>query len=48
MRYEVVREQVVDGNYFPVSVRADEEMPVDGVPVHIRVTVKYTGYKPKP
>lgn len=48
MRYEMVRAQTVDETYFPVSVRADEEMPIDGTPVHIRVTVKYADYKPKP
>jgi hypothetical protein len=48
MRYEVLRAQVVDENYYPVTIRADEEIPIDGVPVHIRLTVKYSDYKPKP
>jgi hypothetical protein len=48
MRFEVLRAQVVDENYYPVTIRADEEIPIDGVPVHIRLTVKYSDYKPKP
>ena len=48
MRYEVLRAQVVDENYYPATVRADEEIPIDGVPVHIRLTVKFSDYKPKP
>jgi hypothetical protein len=47
MRYEVLRAQSVDENYYPVTVRTDEEIPIDGVPVHIRLTVKYSDYKPK-
>jgi len=48
MRYEIARAEVVDEKYFPVTVRADEEVPVDGVPVHVRVTVTYSDYKPRP
>lgn len=48
MRYEVLRQQFGDENYYPVTVRADEEMQIDGAPVHIRVTVKYSDYKPRP
>ena len=48
MRFEVLRAQVADENYYPVTTRADEEIPIDGVPVHIRLTVKYSDYKPKP
>ena len=47
MRYEVLRAQFVDENYFPLTIRADEEIPVGGTPIHIRVTVKYSDYKPK-
>ncbi len=47
MRYEVLRAQVVDENYYPIIVRADEEILIDGIPVHIRLTVKYSDYKPK-
>ena len=47
MRFEVLRAQVVDENYYPVTIRADEEIPIDGVPVHIRVTVKFSDYKPR-
>src|SRR5476649_2232426 len=48
MRFEVLRAQVVDGNYYPVTTRADEDIPIDGVSVHIRLMVKYSDYKPKP
>jgi len=48
MRFEVLRAQAADENYYPVTIRADEEIPIDGVPVHIRLTVKYSDYKPKP
>ena len=48
MRFEVLRTQVVDENYYPVTTRADEEILVDGVPVHIRLMAKYSDYKPKP
>jgi len=48
MRFEVLRAQVVDENYYPVTIRADEEISIDGVPVHIRLTVKYSDYTPKP
>ncbi len=47
MRYEALRAQVVDENYYPITVRADEEIPIDGTPVHIRLTIKYSDYKPK-
>jgi hypothetical protein len=47
MRFEVLRAQSVDENYYPVTVRTDEEIPIEGVPVHIRVTVRYSDYKPK-
>src|SRR5476651_886103 len=36
MRFAVLREQFTGENYYPVTVRADEEIPIDGVPVHIR------------
>jgi hypothetical protein len=45
MRFEVVRAPIVADSYFPVLVRTDETTPVDGAPVHVRVTVKYTDYK---
>jgi hypothetical protein len=48
MRFEVSRAQVVGEEYFPVLTRADENALVDGQPVRIRVTVKYTNYKAKP
>ncbi len=47
MRFEVLRAQDPDENYYPVSIRTDEEIPIDGAPVHVRVTVKYSDYKPK-
>jgi hypothetical protein len=48
MRFAVLREQFTGENYYPVTVSADEEIPIDGVPVHIRLTVQYSDYKPKP
>ena len=47
MRFEVLRQQSSDENYYPVSVRADEDVPIDGAPVHIRLTVKFSNYKPR-
>jgi hypothetical protein len=48
MRFEVSRAQVVGEEYFPVLTRADENTLVDGQPVRVRVTVKYSVYKAKP
>jgi hypothetical protein len=48
MRFEVLRAQVVDENYYPVSTRADETIAIDGVPVHVRLSVKYSDYKRRP
>jgi hypothetical protein len=48
MRFEVLRQQSADENYYPVTVRADEEVPIGGAPVRIRLTVKFSDYKPRP
>ena len=45
MRYEIRREQVGEDNWFPVLIRADENVRPDDNPVHVRVTVKYSNYK---
>jgi hypothetical protein len=45
MRYEIRREQVGDENWFPVQMRADEDLHPDDSPVHVRVNVKYSDYK---
>lgn len=45
MRYEIRRGQVGDDNWFPVLIRADENVRPDDNPVHVRVTVKYSNYK---
>jgi hypothetical protein len=45
MRFEVVREPVAEKYWFPVSIRADEQVPVGGEKVHVRVTVTYSNYK---
>ena len=48
MRYEIARAVVVDETYFPVLVRTDEDVPIDGSPVHVRVTVTYSDYRARP
>jgi hypothetical protein len=45
LRFQVVREPVAEKYWFPVSMRADEEMPVGDEKVHVRVTVTYSNYK---
>lgn len=46
MRFEVIRALVDDQYWFPVSIRADEEVQVDkNEKVHVRVTVTYSNYK---
>lgn len=48
LRFVSLRDQVAETNYFPVLVRADEDLQVDGAPVHVRVTVKFSNYRAKP
>ena len=48
MRFVSQREEVADGNYFPVVVRADENAQIDGAPVHVRATVKFSNYRARP
>lgn len=45
MRYEIRRDQVGEENWFPVLIRADEDLHQDDTPVHVRVNVKYSDYK---
>jgi hypothetical protein len=45
MRYEILRGPVAEHNWFPVLVRADEEVRLGGAPVHVRLNVKYSNYK---
>jgi hypothetical protein len=45
MRYEILRGQVAEENWFPVLMRADEEVRLGERPVHVRVNVKYSDYK---
>ncbi|WIM13962.1 hypothetical protein [Enhydrobacter sp.] len=45
MRYEIRRERVGEENWFPALIRADEDVRTDDNPVHLRVNVKYSGYK---
>jgi hypothetical protein len=47
MRFEVLRAKISDENFYPVTIRADEDVPIDGAPVHVRLTVKYSDYKPR-
>lgn len=44
LRYEVVRGQVGEANWFPVLIRADETVRVGNDTVHVRVTAKYSDY----
>jgi hypothetical protein len=48
MRYEITRAEIVDEKYVPVLARADEDVPIDGSPVHVRVTVTYSDYRTRP
>ncbi|SJZ47705.1 hypothetical protein SAMN02745126_01253 [Enhydrobacter aerosaccus] len=43
-RYEIVRGKVGEENWFPVLIRADEDMRVGDNDVHVRVTAKYSDY----
>jgi len=45
MRYEIRREQVGEDNWFPVLIRADEDVRLGDNAVHVRVNVKYANYK---
>ena len=45
MRYEIVRAQVAGEDWFPLLMRADEDVRLGEAPVHIRVNVKYSDYK---
>ena len=45
MRYEVRRAQVGEENWFPVLMRADENLHPDDNSVHVRVNVRYSDYK---
>jgi hypothetical protein len=45
MRFEVVRVLVAEQYWFPISMRADEEVPIGDEKVHVRVTVKFSDYK---
>jgi hypothetical protein len=48
LRYLVERTRVGDHAWFPGTIRADEDAPMGGdKKVHVRVTVKYTDYKPR-
>lgn len=45
MRFDVTRAPVADKYWFPVQIRADEDVRVSGDTVHVRLTVKYSDYK---
>jgi hypothetical protein len=45
IRYEIRRGQVDENNWFPVLIRADEDVRAGGDTVHVRVNVKYSDYK---
>jgi hypothetical protein len=45
MRFEVVRVLVAEQYWFPISMRADEEVPIGDNKVHVRVTIKFSDYK---
>jgi hypothetical protein len=45
MRFEAVRGLVAERYWFPVLIRADEDVRIDDATVHVRVTIKYSNYK---
>lgn len=45
MRFEAVRALVAERYWFPVLIRADEDVRVKDAMVHVRVTIKYSDYK---
>lgn len=45
MRYDVERALIDDKYWFPVQIRADEDARISGDAIHVRVAVKYSGYK---
>lgn len=48
MRYEVIRGEVPGSDdYLPFSIRADEDVDVDGEKVHVRINVTYRNYSKK-
>jgi len=47
LRFEVVRTLVAEQYWFPMLIRADEEAKIDDDRVRVRVTVKYSNYKPR-
>jgi hypothetical protein len=47
MRVEVVRAPVDDQYWFPTLLRADEEAQIGRDTVHVRLTVKYSNYRPR-
>jgi hypothetical protein len=47
LRFEVVRTLVAEQHWFPMLIRADEEAKIDDDRVRVRVTVKYSNYKPR-
>jgi hypothetical protein len=48
LRYESVRQQVGGQYWLPALLRADEDVEVGSDKVHVRVTVKYSDYQPRP
>ncbi len=47
LRYRVIRAHIGDQFWFPANIRADEDAPIGGTKVHVRVAVDYTNYKPR-
>jgi len=47
LRFEVVRTLVAEQHWFPMLIRADEEAKIGDDRVRMRVTVKYSNYKPR-
>ena len=48
MRFLEQRAEVGGQNWFPVLLRADEDAKIGDGTVRVRVTVKYSAYKPRP
>jgi hypothetical protein len=48
MRFEEQRSEVGGANWFPLQLRTDEDAKIGDNSVHVRMTVKYSDYQPRP
>jgi hypothetical protein len=47
MRVLMVRELIAEQYWFPVLIRADEDVVIGKETVRVRLTIKYSNYKPR-